>query len=89
MSTWLENYYGQDFARLSPEVIFDGVAWAVVKLKKAATMTTGASVGYVMVNKKGTHQSSAYLPLLNRSASKEELEWMNQLLKRRETGLRG
>ena len=76
---WLRRYYGAAYETLNPSVVFENSAFAVVRL--SGIMSKGSnSVGYVLVNKSGTHAASSYMILKEGIANTEELKKMQEEL---------
>lgn len=77
---WLKDYYGaRDFGLLGPLVEMEGETYAVVKLQRRSTRGY-ASVGYVLIRKRGKHNASEETPLHEGLASKDDLETMKRVL---------
>lgn len=77
---WLKEYYGgKDFGLLGPTVEMDGKTMAVVKLSRRSSRGY-ASVGYVLIKKRGKHNASSEIPLHEGLASKDDLETMKRVL---------
>lgn len=83
--SWLQSYYGKDFDRLQPVVAIDGKRWAVVRLTRSSPQKGASSVGYVLIQKRGTHASSNYIPLHEGMAGPEELKNMAERLRSQDT----
>jgi hypothetical protein len=77
---WLKDYYGgKDFGLLGPAVEIDGKTHAVVKLQRRASRGY-ASVGYVLIKKRGKHNASDELSLHEGLASKDDMTTMKKVL---------
>lgn len=81
---WLENYYGKDFDFLNPEVVFDGKKKAVVKLVRTGSRTH-SSIGYVLIDKNGSHFASTHKSLHEGIPSQKDLDRMREELKKVDT----
>lgn len=76
---WLKKYYGKDFDLLNPEVVLDGKKKAVVKLTK--TGARGFSgVGYVLIDKNGSHLASSHKSLHEGMPTKTDMDRMKEIL---------
>lgn len=82
--SWLETYYGKDFDKFQPTVVFEGKRWAVVRLSRNAPQKGYSSVGYVLIQKRGTHASSVYVPLHEGVATQTQLDEMAKVLAKKE-----
>jgi len=81
---WLENYYGKDFDFLNPEVVFDGKKKAVVKLVRTGSRVH-SSIGYVLLDKNGSHLASTPKSLHEGVPSQADLDRMREALKKADT----
>lgn len=59
---WLQDYYGEDFKKLNPTVVFEGEYKAVVRLVKEP-IKGYSGVGYVLIKKDGKHNASEWKSL--------------------------
>jgi hypothetical protein len=59
---WLADYYGKDVDVLNPTVLIEGKTHAVVRLQKIGARGS-SSVGFVLIRKGGSHQTSPCEPL--------------------------
>lgn len=80
---WLKTYYGRDFDWLNPEVVKEGKKWAIVKLQRKAEKGS-SSIGYVLIQKTGSHTASTYRSLHEGLPTKEAMEKMEAALKQEE-----
>lgn len=81
---WLKKYYGKDFEKFSPSVVKEGKKWAVVKLNRSNPAKGFSSIGYVLIQKHGTHASSPYLSLHEGVPTTDDMSEMLALLARKE-----
>lgn len=78
---WLERYYGKDFDFLNPEVVFDGKKKAVVRLTRTGSRVN-SGIGYVLVDKNGSHLASTPKSLHEGVPSQADLDRMREVLKK-------
>lgn len=78
---WLERYYGKEFDFFNPSVAIDGNKKAVVKITRTASRGFN-SVGFVLLDKTGTHASSTHKSLHEGMPSGEDMERMRKILER-------
>lgn len=81
--SWLKKYYGDDFEKLSPEVVEEGKKFAIVKL----TGQVGRSfsgVGFVLIKKTDSHNSSKSVSLHEGLPSAADMERMKNELRKAE-----
>jgi hypothetical protein len=72
---WLKKYYGNNVDFLNPELIQEGKKWALVKLQKPASKGY-SSIGYVLIQKNGSHEGSKYFSLHEGLPSQEDMSKM-------------
>ncbi len=82
--SWLKTYYGKDFEKFSPSIVKEGKKWAVVKLNRSSPAKGFSSIGYVLIQRNGTHSSSPYLSLHEGVPSTGDMSEMLALLQRKE-----
>jgi hypothetical protein len=71
---WLTRYYGKHFDRFSPTVIMEGKFWAIVRINKEGT------VAYVLVKRKGNHESTPHVPLFQGNPTADDITKMQEIL---------
>ena len=80
--TWLRRYFGEEFAKLSPSITFEGKNYAVVKLQKTTRGFNG--VGFILVDKLSSHSSSRHVSLHEGMPSASDLTRMKAALDKKE-----
>jgi hypothetical protein len=74
-AAWLTRYYNErHLAELSPEVVYEGNAFALVRLSRVG------QVGYVMVDKRGAHPLTSPESLHVGMASASDMEKMKRIV---------
>lgn len=81
---WLKRYYGKDYDKFSPSVVSEGKKWAVVKLNRSTVQKGFSSIGFVLIQKHGSHESSPYVSLHEGVPSPQDSADMLAALARKE-----
>lgn len=78
---WLERYYGKDFDFLNPQIIFDGEKKAVIRLTRVGNRGF-SGIGYVLIDKNGSHLASTPKSLHEGIPSQADLDRMKEVLRK-------
>ncbi len=82
MSDWLARYYGKEAKTLNPTIIFEGKSKAIVRLCRSRIADrTSSNVGYVLIDKNGSHSTSVHKSVLEGMPSRmADFDKMKKLL---------
>lgn len=81
--SWLKKYYGDDFEKLSPNIIAEGKGFAIVRITKQVPRGH-SGVGFVLVNKFGRHNVSETVSLHEGMPGERDMKRMKDALKKAE-----
>lgn len=81
LARWLERYYGKDVDFLNPQVVFERENKAVVRLTRVGDRGY-SGIGYVLINKSGSHTASTHKSLHEGVPSQADLDRMKATLEK-------
>ncbi len=81
---WLKRYFGKHFKELSPQVIEESEKWAVVQITNTKLPRGFSSIGFILVDKAGTHGKTPATSLHEGPLTAKVMKTMQNALKKKE-----